>query len=40
MGIGTAVYEDERFPEYWIYAQQGEDALRTLIDRRRQKSQK
>ncbi len=31
MGIGTAVYEDERFPEYWIYAQQGEDALRTLI---------
>lgn len=31
MGIGTAVYEDERFPEYWIYAQQGEDALKTLI---------
>jgi gentisate 1,2-dioxygenase len=31
MGIGQAVYEDERYPEYWIYAQQGEDALRTLI---------
>ena len=31
MGIGQAVYEDERYPEYWIYAQQGEDALHTLI---------
>jgi quercetin dioxygenase-like cupin family protein len=31
MGIGTAVYEDDRFPEYWVYAQQGEDALKTLI---------
>lgn len=31
MEIGQAVYEDERYPEYWIYAQQGEDALRTLI---------
>lgn len=31
MGIGTAVYEDERYPEYWIYAQQGENALNTLI---------
>ncbi len=31
MEIGQAVYEDERYPEYWIYAQQGEDALRTLL---------
>lgn len=31
MGIGQAVYEDERYPEYWVYAQEGEDALRTLI---------
>jgi gentisate 1,2-dioxygenase len=31
MGIGQAVYEDERYPEYWVYAQQGEDAQRTLI---------
>jgi gentisate 1,2-dioxygenase len=31
MGIGQAVYEDERYPEYWIYAQEGEDALHTLI---------
>ena len=31
MGIGQAVYEDERYPEYWVYAQQGEDALRTLL---------
>jgi gentisate 1,2-dioxygenase len=30
-GLGQAVYEDERFPEYWVYAQEGEDALRTLI---------
>lgn len=31
MGIGTAVYEDERYPEYWVYAQEGEKALKTLI---------
>ena|SRR5579862_5035284 len=31
MGLGQAVYEDERFPEYWVYAQQGEKALHTLI---------
>lgn len=31
MGLGQAVYEDERYPEYWVYAQQGEDALRTLL---------
>lgn len=31
MGIGQAVYEDERYPEYWVYAGQGEDAQQTLI---------
>lgn len=31
MGIGQAVYEDERYPEYWVYAQQGEDAMKTLL---------
>jgi gentisate 1,2-dioxygenase len=31
MAIGQAVYEDERFPEYWIYAQEGEHALKTLL---------
>lgn len=29
--IGQAVYEDERYPEYWVYAQKGEDARKTLI---------
>jgi gentisate 1,2-dioxygenase len=31
MGIGQAVYEDERYPELWVFAQQGEDAMGTLI---------
>ncbi len=30
-GLGQAVYEDERYPEFWIYAQEGEDARKTLI---------
>lgn len=30
MGIGQAVYEDENYPEFWVYAQQGEDAQKTL----------
>ena len=24
LGLGQAVYEDERYPEFWIYAQEGE----------------
>lgn len=31
MGIGQALYEDERYPELWVFAQQGEDAMGTLI---------
>ena len=31
VGLGQAVYEDERYPEFWIYAQEGEDARKTLI---------
>ncbi|HVA25704.1 MAG TPA: cupin domain-containing protein [Chloroflexota bacterium] len=31
MGIGQAVYEDENYPEFWVYAQQGEQAQQTLI---------
>lgn len=31
LALGQAVYEDERFPEFWIYAQEGEDARKTLI---------
>ncbi len=30
-GIGQAVYEDELYPEFWVFAQQGEDALTTLV---------
>lgn len=29
--LGVAVYEDERYPEYWVFAQKSEDALRTLV---------
>jgi gentisate 1,2-dioxygenase len=29
--MGVAVYEDERYPEYWVFAQKGEDAMKTLI---------
>ena len=31
LALGQAVYEDERYPEFWIYAQEGEDARKTLI---------
>jgi gentisate 1,2-dioxygenase len=31
MAIGQAVYEDERFPEYWVFAQEGDEAMNTLI---------
>jgi quercetin dioxygenase-like cupin family protein len=31
MYLGLAVYEDERYPEHWIFAQKGEEALKTLI---------
>ena len=31
MALGIAVYEDERYPEYWIYAQQSDLARRSLI---------
>lgn len=30
-GLGQAVYEDELYPEFWVFAQQGEDALTTLV---------
>ena len=29
--IGQAIYEDERHPEFWVYAQEGEEAMSTLI---------
>ena len=29
--LGVAVYEDERYPEYWVFAQKSEEALRSLI---------
>ena len=31
MYLGLAIYEDERYPEHWIFAQKGEEELRTLI---------
>lgn len=31
MGIGQAVYEDERHPEFWVFAQEGEDMMKTLF---------
>lgn len=31
MGLGQAIYEDERYPEYWIYAKQGEEAMKSLV---------
>jgi gentisate 1,2-dioxygenase len=30
MGLGQAVYEDERYPQFFVYAQQGEKAMRAL----------
>jgi gentisate 1,2-dioxygenase len=35
MGLGIAIYEDERYPEYWVYAQQSEEARRSLIPGKR-----
>jgi gentisate 1,2-dioxygenase len=29
--IGTGIHEDERFPEYWVFAQKSEEARTTLI---------
>ena len=31
LALGQAVYEDERYPEFWVYAQEGEDMRKTLI---------
>ena len=31
ISLGQAVYEDERHPEFWVFAQEGEDAQKTLI---------
>ena len=30
MGLGQAIYEDELYPQFWVYAQQGEAAVRAL----------
>ncbi len=30
MGLGQAVYEDERYPQYFVYAQQGDKAMKAL----------
>lgn len=30
MGLGQAVYEDERFPQFFVYAQEGEKAMKSL----------
>lgn len=30
MGVGQAVYEDERYPQYFVYAQKGEEAVKAL----------
>lgn len=31
MAMGIALYEEERYPEYWVFAQKGEEAMKTLI---------
>ncbi len=31
ISLGQAVYEDERHPEFWVFAQEGQDAQKTLI---------
>jgi gentisate 1,2-dioxygenase len=31
MYLGVAIYEDERFPEHWVFAQGGEEAMKRLI---------
>ena len=39
MGMGIAIYEDERYPEYWVYAQQSDEARRSLIPGREKRGQ-
>ncbi len=29
--LGVGIFEDERYPEYWVFAQRGEEAMKTLI---------
>jgi gentisate 1,2-dioxygenase len=31
MSLGVSIHEDERYPEYWIFAQKSEEAQKTLI---------
>jgi quercetin dioxygenase-like cupin family protein len=31
MATGIALYEEENYPEYWVFAQRGEEAMKTLI---------
>ena len=31
MGIGLAIYEDERYPEYWVFAQKENGAAKSLL---------
>lgn len=31
MAMGIALYEDERYPEYWVFAHKGKEAIKTLI---------
>lgn len=31
LATGLAIYEDEREPEHWVYAQEGNEAMRTLV---------
>jgi gentisate 1,2-dioxygenase len=31
MGIGIAIYEDERYPEYWVFAQNDSEATKSLL---------
>lgn len=31
MALGVAIYEDERYPDQWVFAQGGEESLKSLI---------
>jgi len=31
MGVGIAIYEDERYPEYWVFAQNDSAAMKSLL---------
>jgi gentisate 1,2-dioxygenase len=31
MALGVSIHEDERYPEYWLFAQKGEEAQKTLV---------